>query len=119
MVINLNIPPSQPSANLKVTLLIENLKNGQFAVSIAELPHFRVQAPTKEEAISQLQTTFIEQISQIETVSWTTPLDNPSPNWREFARIFENDANFQEIIDKLQAERTSDDDSEVDPSYYL
>ncbi|NCT54133.1 MAG: hypothetical protein GPJ04_24670 [Microcystis aeruginosa G13-03] len=101
MVINLNIPPSQPSANLKVKILI------------------RVQAPTKEEAISQLQTTFIEQISQIETISWTTPLDNSSPNWREFAGIFENDADFQEIMDTLQAERTLDDDSEVDPSYYL
>ncbi|NCS09879.1 MAG: hypothetical protein GPJ08_01360 [Microcystis aeruginosa G13-09] len=119
MVINLNIPPSQPSANLKVKILIETLKNGQYVVSIAELPHFRVQAPTKEEAISQLQTTFIEQISQIETISWTTPLDNPSPNWREFAGIFENDADFQEIMDTLQAERTLDDDSEVDPSYYL
>jgi hypothetical protein len=55
----------------------------------------------------------------LETISWTTPLDNPSPNWREFAGIFENDADFQEIMDTLQAERTLDDDSEVDPSYYL
>ena len=75
--------------------------------------------PIEPYQVTKNQTTFIEQISQIETISWTTPLDNPSPNWREFAGIFENDADFQEIMDTLQAERTLDDDSEVDPSYYL
>jgi hypothetical protein len=75
--------------------------------------------PIEPYQVTKNQTTFIEQISQIETISWTTPLDNPSPNWREFAGIFENDADFQEIMDTLQAERTLDDDSEVDSSYYL
>jgi hypothetical protein len=68
MVINLNVLQSQPSANLKVTLLVETLENGQFVASIFE---------------------------------------------------FQDDSDFQEIMDEIRAERTSDDDTEVDSSYYL
>ncbi|GET35308.1 hypothetical protein [Microseira wollei] len=78
MVINLNVPQSQPSANLKVTLLVETLKNGQFVASIFEFPNFRVEAQTREEAMSddkplrvyaQLQATFLERLSHIEAIS--------------------------------------------------
>lgn len=119
MVINPNIPPFQLSANLKVTLMVEKLNNDQFVVSIAEFPHFQVKAPTREEAISQLKASFREKFSQMETITWTTPFNLPSPSWMEFVGILEDDADFQDIMTKLQAERNSDDDSEVDPSYYL
>ncbi|MGC9526012.1 MAG: hypothetical protein ACP5D7_10800 [Limnospira sp.] len=41
------------------------------------------------------------------------------PPWMKFAGIFENDADFEEIMNSIQAERDSDDESEVDPSFYL
>lgn len=119
MVINLNLPPSQPATNLKVTVLVETLTNGQFAASIFEFPNFRVEAKTREEAIAQLQATFLERVSHIEAISWNVPLDAASPTWMQFAGVFQDDPDFQEIMDKIRAERTSDDDTEVDSSYYL
>jgi predicted RNase H-like HicB family nuclease len=119
MVINLNVTQSQPAINLKVTLLVENLKNGQFAASIFEFPNFRVEAKTREEAIAQLQSTFLEQLSHIEAISWNVPLSASPPSWMQFAGVFQNDPDFQEIMDGIRSERTSDDDTEVDPSYYL
>lgn len=41
------------------------------------------------------------------------------PAWMKFAGIFENDPDFEEIMNSIRAERDSDDDSEVDPSCYL
>jgi predicted RNase H-like HicB family nuclease len=119
MIINLNVLQSQPSANLKVTLLVETLKNGQFVASIFEFPNFRVEAQTREEAISQLQTTFLEGLTHIEAISWNVPLDASPPTWMQFAGVFQDDPDFQEIMDEIRAERTSDDDTEVDSSYYL
>jgi predicted RNase H-like HicB family nuclease len=119
MVINLNVTPSQPPINLKVTLLVETLKNGQFAASIFEFPNFRVEARTREEAIAQLQATFLERISHIEAISWNVPLSPASLTWMQFAGVFQNDPDFQEIMNRIRVERTSDDETEVDPSYYL
>jgi len=36
----------------------------------------------------------------------------------QFAGVFQDDPDFQAIMDAIRAERLSDDDSEVDPSYY-
>ncbi|MBD2359213.1 hypothetical protein H6G41_32300 [Tolypothrix sp. FACHB-123] len=119
MALNVNVTQSQPAINPKVTLLVETLKNGGFAASIFEFPNFRVEATTKEEAIAQLQATFLERVSHIEAISWDAPLYVPPSTWMQFAGIFQNDPDFQEIMDKIRAERTSDDDTEVDPSYYL
>jgi hypothetical protein len=123
-VINVNLPQSQPARNLKVTVLVETLKNGQFAASVFEFPNFRVEAKTREGAMSddkplcvyaQLQATFLERVSHIEAISWNVPLDAAPPRWMQFAGVFQDDADFQEIMDKIRAERTSDDDTEVYP----
>ncbi|MDZ8055758.1 MAG: hypothetical protein RMX68_010535 [Aulosira sp. ZfuVER01] len=119
MAINLNLPQSQPAINQKLTVLVETLKNGQFAASIFEFPNFRVEAKTREEAIAQLQATFLERVSHIEAISWNVPLSASQPTWLQFAGVFQDDPDFQEIMDQIRAERTSDDDTEVDSSYYL
>lgn len=119
MVVNLNVRQSQPSANLKVTLLIETLKNGLFAASIFEFPNFRVEAQTREDAISQLQTTFLERLTHIEAISWNVPLEASPPTWMQFAGVFQDDPDFQEIMNEIRSQRTSDDDTEVESSYYL
>jgi hypothetical protein len=41
------------------------------------------------------------------------------PAWTKFVGIFEDDADFEAIVDELRAERESDDESEIDPAYYL
>ena len=42
-----------------------------------------------------------------------------NPHGIKFAGVFKDDSDFQEIMEAIRAERTSDDDSQVDPSYYL
>ncbi|GBF80317.1 hypothetical protein [Aphanothece sacrum] len=102
-----------------MTLLVETLKNGQFAASILEFPNFRVESPTREEAIAQIKATVLERLSHIEAISWNVPLSASPPTWIQFAGIFQDDPDFKDIMDKIRAEKTSDDDTEVDSSYYL
>jgi hypothetical protein len=49
----------------------------------------------------------------------TSETPRAEPAWMKFAGVFENDADFAEIMDELRAERESDDDSEVDPAVYM
>jgi hypothetical protein len=39
-------------------------------------------------------------------------------NWIEYAGVFKDDVDFLEIMHEIRAERDSNDESEVDPSYY-
>jgi transcriptional regulator NrdR family protein len=105
--INIDLPPSDPFTNLKVTLLLEALTSGQVVASVREFPDCRVKAETREMAIAQIQATFLERLKNIE------------PTWMKFAGVFKDDSDFAAIMQSIRAERTSDDDSEVDPSYYL
>ena len=101
----------------KVTLLLETLASGNIAASIFEFPQCRVEAPSRERAIDNIKTTFLEQLTKIEVLSWEVSV--PAPAWLKFAGVFHDDPDFQLITASLQAERNSDDESEVDPSYYL
>ncbi|WP_430678028.1 MULTISPECIES: type II toxin-antitoxin system HicB family antitoxin [unclassified Leptolyngbya] len=110
---NLTLP-----SQLKVTLLVERLEIGRFVASIYEFPGCRVEADTRETAIEQVQSAFLDRLKHIETIPWNVPLETVQPAWMKYAGIFENDPDFAEIMDSIRAERTSEDDSEVDPSYY-
>jgi hypothetical protein len=46
------------------------------------------------------------------------PPENEKSPWVEFAGMFENDPDFAVIAAAMRAERSTDDDSEVDPSVY-
>jgi hypothetical protein len=98
--------------------LLETLPSGQIAASILEFPNRRVEAETKEAAIAQLQADFLERLQHIETITWNVPLPVLEPSWMQFAGVFSGDPDFTAIMDMIRAERVSDDNSEVDPSYY-
>ncbi|MCU0543151.1 MAG: hypothetical protein MUE44_13425 [Oscillatoriaceae cyanobacterium Prado104] len=117
--INLDLPQSDPFTNLKVTLLVEALTSGQIAAYVREFPDCRVQAETREAAIAQIQATFLERLKNIEAISWNVPIQTSEPSWMKFAGVFKNDADFAAIMESIRAERTSEDDSQVDPFYYL
>lgn len=110
---------SYPLAQLKVTLLLETLASGRFTASIFEFPGCRVEADTRETAIKQVQAAFLERLKHIEAIPWDVPISASEPAWMKFAGIFENDPDFTAIMEAIRAERTSNDESEVDPSYYL
>jgi predicted RNase H-like HicB family nuclease len=124
---NLELPQSDPFTNFKVTLLLETLASGQVAASVLEFPNCQVKAETREAAIAQIQATFLERLKNIEAISWNIPIQSnvvgvaslSEPTWMKFAGVFQDDSDFAAIMESIRAERTSDDDSEVDPSYYL
>jgi predicted RNase H-like HicB family nuclease len=116
---NLDLSQSAPFSNLKVTLLLEALTSGQVAASVLEFPDCRVKAETREAAIAQIQAIFLERLNNMEAISWNVPILTSEPTWMKFAGIFKGDADFAAIMESIRAERTSDDESEVDPSYYL
>ena len=70
-------------------------------------------------AIAQkIQATFLERL-KIEAISGNVPIQASEPTWMKFAGVFKDDPDFVAIMESIRAERTSDDESEVDPSYYL
>ena len=117
--INLDSPQSNLFTNFKVTLLLESLPSGQILASIKEFPDCRIHAETKETAIAKIQTTFLERLKNIEAISWNVPLQTSEPAWIKFAGIFKEDEDFASIMESIMMEKTSDDNSEIDPSYYL
>ncbi|UUO15991.1 MULTISPECIES: hypothetical protein [Aphanizomenonaceae] len=117
--INLELAESDVFTNLNVTLLLESLTSGKIVASIREFPDCRVQADTRETAIAQIQATFLERLKNIEAVSWKVPINTSEPAWVKFAGVFKDDTDFAAVIESIRAERTIDDESEIDPSYYL
>ena len=105
--------------NLKVTVLVENLTSGQVAASILEFPDCRVEADTREKALTHIKTAFLERLKQIQALSWDVPIESLEPIWMQFAGIFKDDLDFKSVIETIQKERSGNDNSEVDPSYYL
>jgi hypothetical protein len=118
MTTNPNLVQSQSTSHLKVTILLESLASGKVAASVLEFPTCRVEAENKETAIVQLQAAFLERLQHIETISWNVPVPITEPAWIQFAGAFQNDPDFQSIMEIIGAERLSEDDSEVDPDYY-
>jgi hypothetical protein len=89
------------------------------ASSVFEFPDCRVEADTREKAITQIKIALLERLKHIEAISWNVPVQTLKPNWMQFAGVFKDDPDFREVMETIQRERTSNDDSEVDPSYYL
>jgi hypothetical protein len=113
-----NLTTPQLFSELKVTLLLETLASGKIVASIFEFPSCRVEAADRQTAIAQLQAIFLERLQHIEAIAWSVPVLVTEPTWLKFAGVFQDDSEFQSIMQQIRAERESDDDSEVDPSYY-
>jgi len=70
-------------------------------------------------AIAQMKATVLERLKIIEAISGNVPIQASEPTWMKYAGVFKDDPDFVAIMESIRAERTSDDESEVDPSYYL
>jgi hypothetical protein len=58
---------------LSVTLGIETRESGMISASVMEFPDSHVEAATREEAISKVQSVFLERLAHIETIPWDIP----------------------------------------------
>jgi hypothetical protein len=117
------VTPTAPH-EITVTLMIEPQDSGRFIASVMEFPFCRVEAETRDAAIAQIKASLSERVSHLEMVRWVTSVPiigtiPRQPEWLKFVGIFQDDSDFAAIMDELRAERESDDESEVDPAYYL
>jgi predicted RNase H-like HicB family nuclease len=121
----MNLPiPTAAKHEITVTLMLEPQASGKFVASVMEFPDCRVEAETREGAIASLQNSLSEHVSHVEAMPWVISVPPITaipmqPAWKKFVGVFQDDADFAAIMDELRAERESDDESEVDPAYYL
>jgi predicted RNase H-like HicB family nuclease len=106
---------------MDVTLLVKSLESGQFEASVLELPAYRVEAESRELALAALKATLLKQIQDAETEAWQIPIQRSeeSPPWLKYVGIFENNADFAEIVEEIQAARDAWGDEEMDESEYM
>lgn len=106
---------------MDLTLLVKSLESGQFEASVLEIPSYRVKAGSKELALDELKTTVLQQFQDAEALIWQLPIKptEENPAWLKFAGIFENNADFAEIVKEIQAAREALGDEEIDESEYL
>jgi hypothetical protein len=122
----MNLPnPTLTKHEIPVTLMLEPQASGRFVASAVEFPAFRIEAATEAEAIGQLQQSLSEHVAHTKVMPWVIPVQPiddavvTKPAWTKFVGIFEDDADFAAIVDAMRAERESNDESEIDPAYYL
>ena len=64
-----------------------------------------------------MKTTFLKQLPHIETIPWNIPLQANIPRMRS-AGIFQDNAAFEDVMNRIQAERDTWNDEEMDISEY-
>jgi hypothetical protein len=124
---------------MQYQIFVENQSHQHFVASVIGMPTIAVDGGTEIEAISNAKAALESQLAKGKVVTIYVPqhfalatpalcaddldeigkLDAQSTSRSmQYAGIFENDLDFQAIVSEIAAERTSEDDSEVDPSYY-
>jgi predicted RNase H-like HicB family nuclease len=107
---------------MQYQIFVENQSHQHFVASVIGMPTIAVDGSTEIEAISNAKAALKSQLAKGKVVTVELDeirkLDPQSTASIQYAGIFENDLDFQAIISEIAAERTSADESEVDPSYY-
>jgi hypothetical protein len=109
--------PLQPTLPIPWHLLLETLADGKITAWVAELPDCRIVADSREAAIAALEPLIEKRTAAIEAVSFqpklstTEPAEHPS---FQFIGIFEDNADFMNILADMRAERELTNDN---PAY--
>lgn len=94
-------------------ILLENTADGHASATILEFPDCQVTADTPQEAISQVQARLTQRLATAEIISIQVPTPQPHNPWIEFAGIFKDDPDFEEIAKAIRAERDRPDEDEI------
>jgi hypothetical protein len=107
--------------NLKVNIVLQEKEGGGTIASFLEIPAYRVEAATREQAIDALKQLMSQQLEKSETIPLEIPVPNNSSEnpWIKFSGIFKDDPDFAQIAEEIRTERLFDDESEIDPSVYM
>jgi predicted RNase H-like HicB family nuclease len=115
----------------KLNVLLEEQDDGTAVASVLEIPHWQVAASTTEQALQKLQQLLRDRLQKTKIIPIELDLDQcenlaldldpveaSKRGWRKYADVFKDNPYFDQIVEEMQAERNSDDESEVDPSVY-
>lgn len=117
----LKVLPARQATSLKLSILIEKKADGGVITSVLEIPTYRVEAETREQALANLQKLIAEHLEGAEVIPLEVNLsqnNGSTTSWVKFAGIFKDDPDFAEIAEEIRAERQADDDTEINPSLY-
>ncbi len=89
------------------------------SASVIEFPDCHVEATTREEAIAKVQAVFLERLAQIETIPWDVPLPSTEIAQMQSAGMFQANSAFEDVMNRIQAERDVWGDEEMDVSEYM
>jgi hypothetical protein len=86
-------------------ILIETPKSGGYRATAVGFPNCRAKGETRELALQNIRQLLISRLSQSEIV--TLKIDSPQPEhpWMQFAGIFQNDPQFEDMLADIQAYR--------------
>lgn len=88
-------------------ILLESRDDGFTVATVLEVPHLQTTDKTKQGAIAKVQQLLQERLAKAEIIQ--IPLPKKPTNHNncviDFAGIFENDPDFQEIMSEIRAER--------------
>jgi hypothetical protein len=106
---------------LQVNIVLQEKEGGGTIASFLEIPAYRVEAATREQAIDALKQLMNQQLekSEIILLEIPVPYDSSKNPWMKFSGIFKDDLDFAQMAEEIRAERLSDDESEIDPSVYM
>jgi predicted RNase H-like HicB family nuclease len=104
---------------LRVTLRLETQASGAIVAAVVEFPECRVEAATREEAIERVQAALLERLAHVELIPWDVPLPPAPADVAQSVAVFRDNPIFVDIMSRIQAERDSYGDEEMEVSEYV
>ena len=86
-------------------ILLESRDDGFTVATVLEVPNLQSIDKTKQGAIEKVRQLLQERLAKAEIIQISLPKKTNENPLMEFAGIFENDSDFQEIMSEIRAER--------------
>ncbi|MDF5721859.1 MAG: hypothetical protein PUP91_15535 [Rhizonema sp. PD37] len=96
------------TSNLKVNFLLETKEDGSTSASILELPQYRVEAATREQALIMLEEILTQRMNNVEVIPIEIKLSSAEQTqrpWMQFAGVFKDDPDFDTVQQYIQEYR--------------
>ena len=111
----INTLAESKTANLKVNILVETREDGRVIASILELPQYRVEVATREQALLVLNQILVQHMEKVEVIPMEIKLPQTEQSqkpWMKFAGVFKNDPDFDMVQQYIQEYRQELDATE-------
>ncbi|MBD0304642.1 MAG: hypothetical protein ICV85_21530 [Tolypothrix sp. T3-bin4] len=111
----INTLAESQTANLKVNILLETREYGRVIASILELPQYRVEVATREQALLLLNQILVQYMEKVEVIPMEIKLPQTEQSqkpWMKFAGVFKNDPDFDIVQQYIQEYRQELDATE-------